>query len=56
MRRWGAEPVVALNRFAADGEADLAAVLDYCASIGVDAALSEGGGEAAPEPPSDGDS
>ena len=48
VRRWGAEPVVALNRFANDPEADLQAVLDYCASIGVDAALSEGylkGGE-----------
>jgi len=48
VRRWGAQPVVALNRFAADGDADLTAVLDYCASIGVDAALSEGylkGGE-----------
>ncbi len=42
IRRWGAEPVVALNRFAADSEADLATVLDYCASIGVEAALSEG--------------
>ena len=42
VRRWGAEPVVALNRFANDGEADLQAVLDYCASIGVDAALAEG--------------
>ena len=31
VRRWGAEPVVALNRFAADAEADLQAVLDYCA-------------------------
>ena len=48
LRRWGAEPIVALNRFAADAEADLTAVLDYCASIGVEAALSEGylkGGE-----------
>jgi formate--tetrahydrofolate ligase len=42
VRRWGAQPVVALNRFASDGEADLQAVLDYCASIGVEAALSEG--------------
>ncbi len=42
VRRWGAEPVVALNRFAADADADLQTVLDYCASIGVDAALSEG--------------
>ncbi|MGD9902712.1 MAG: formate--tetrahydrofolate ligase [Vicinamibacterales bacterium] len=48
VRRWGAEPVVALNRFAADSDADLQAVLDYCQSIGVEAALSEGylkGGE-----------
>ncbi len=48
VRRWGAEPVVALNRFAADTEADLTIVLDYCTSIGVEAALSEGylrGGE-----------
>ena len=48
VRRWGAQPVVALNRFAADGDADLTAVLEYCAAIGVDAALSEGylkGGE-----------
>jgi formate--tetrahydrofolate ligase len=42
VRRWGAAPVVALNRFASDSEADLQAVLDYCASIGVEAALSEG--------------
>ncbi len=48
VRRWGAEPVVALNRFANDSDADLQAVLDYCVSIGVEAALSEGylkGGE-----------
>lgn len=42
VRQWGAEPVVALNRFAADAESDLQSVLDYCASIGVEAALSEG--------------
>ena len=42
VRRWGAEPVVALNRFAVDTEADLRTVLDYCAAIGVEAALSEG--------------
>jgi formate--tetrahydrofolate ligase len=48
VRRWGVEPVVALNRFAGDSDADLQAVLAYCASIGVEAALSEGylkGGE-----------
>lgn len=48
VRRWGAEPVVALNRFANDSAADLQAVLDYCQSLGVEAALSEGylkGGE-----------
>jgi len=48
VRRWGAEPVVALNRFAADSDAELQAVIDYCTSIGVEASLSEGylrGGE-----------
>jgi formate--tetrahydrofolate ligase len=42
VRRWGAEPVVALNRFAADSDADLQSVLAHCASLGIDAALSEG--------------
>lgn len=42
LRRWGVTPVVALNRFPADTDADLEAVRAHCASIGVDAALSEG--------------
>jgi formate--tetrahydrofolate ligase len=42
IKRWGVPPVVALNRFAADSEADLQAVLDHCRAHGVEAALSEG--------------
>jgi formate--tetrahydrofolate ligase len=40
--RWGVPAVVALNRFAADSERDLGAVLAHCRRQGVDAALSEG--------------
>ncbi len=42
LRRWGVPPVVALNRFPADTEADLKKVLAHCRSLGVDAALAEG--------------
>ena len=42
LRRWGVPPVVALNRFASDSEAELQAVLDHCRAQGVEAALSEG--------------
>ena len=42
LRRWGVPAVVALNRFANDGEADLAAVIEHCRAQGVEAALSEG--------------
>ena len=42
IKRWGTPPVVALNRFAADSDADLQSVLDHCRAQGVDAALSEG--------------
>ena len=42
IKRWGAPAVVALNRFAADSERDLEAVLAHCRGQGVDAALSEG--------------
>jgi formate--tetrahydrofolate ligase len=42
IKRWGVPPVVALNRFAADSEADLGAVLEHCRAHGVEAALSEG--------------
>lgn len=42
LKRWGVPAVVALNRFPTDTEADLELVRAYCASLGVDAALSEG--------------
>jgi formate--tetrahydrofolate ligase len=42
LRRWGVAPVVALNRFAADSDADLDTVLQHCRAQGVEAALSEG--------------
>jgi formate--tetrahydrofolate ligase len=42
LKRWGVPAVVALNRFAADTEADLQAVLTHCRAQGVEAALSEG--------------
>jgi formate--tetrahydrofolate ligase len=48
LKRWGVTPVVALNRFPGDTDADLDAVRAHCATLGVDAALSEGyarGGE-----------
>jgi formate--tetrahydrofolate ligase len=48
IKRWGTPAVVALNRFPSDTHADLEAVRAFCASSGVDAALSEGyarGGE-----------
>ena len=48
LKRWGVPAVVALNRFPHDTEAELASVRAFCASLGVDAAHSEGyakGGE-----------
>ena len=42
IKRWGTPPVVALNRFTADSEVDLKAVLEHCHRQGVEAALSEG--------------
>jgi formate--tetrahydrofolate ligase len=48
LKRWGVPPVVALNRFPSDTEAELEAVRAFCTSLGVEAALSEGyarGGE-----------
>jgi formate--tetrahydrofolate ligase len=48
LKRWGVPAVVALNRFPADGDADLDAVRAFCASKGVEAAPAEGytrGGE-----------
>jgi formate--tetrahydrofolate ligase len=48
LKRWGAPAVVALNRFPSDSERDLDAVRQFCATKGVEAAISEGytnGGE-----------
>lgn len=48
LQRWGVTPVVALNRFPSDTDEDLESVRAHCASLGVEAALSEGyarGGE-----------
>jgi formate--tetrahydrofolate ligase len=48
LKRWGVTPVVALNRFPGDTDADLDEVRAHCATLGVEAALSEGyarGGE-----------
>jgi formate--tetrahydrofolate ligase len=48
LQRWGMAPVIALNRFAGDTDADLETVLAHCRRLGVDAALAEGymkGGE-----------
>jgi len=48
LKRWGAPAVVALNRFPSDSESDLDAVRQFCATKGVEAAISEGyakGGE-----------
>jgi formate--tetrahydrofolate ligase len=48
LRRWGVAPVVALNRFASDTEPELERVRDYCRTLGVESAFSEGylkGGE-----------
>jgi formate--tetrahydrofolate ligase len=42
MQRWGVPCVVALNRYASDSESDLQKVLDYCRSIGADAAIADG--------------
>lgn len=42
LKCWGVPAVVALNRFASDNEADLAAVVEHCRAQGVDAALAEG--------------
>ncbi len=41
LRRFGAEPVVALNRFPGDTDAELAAVRDHCEDLGVRVAVSD---------------
>lgn len=48
LKQWGVRAVVALNRFPSDTDADLEEVRAFCATKGVDAAISEGyakGGE-----------
>ncbi len=42
LQRWGVPPVIAMNRFPGDTDDDLQKVLDYCTSVGADAALAEG--------------
>ena len=42
LQRWGVPVVVALNRFPGDSDDDLERVRAYCASLGVEAALSRG--------------
>ena len=42
LRRWGVTPVVALNRFPGDKDADLDEVMKYCRVLNVEAALAEG--------------
>ena len=42
LRRWGVQPVIALNRFPGDKDDDLDLVLKYCRTLQVEAALSEG--------------
>lgn len=41
IREFGIEPVVALNRFTADTESELTAVMDWCNNNGVKAAITE---------------
>jgi len=41
VRGFGVPPVVAINRFPQDSDADLATVRDYCATKGVESGLSE---------------
>jgi formate--tetrahydrofolate ligase len=48
LKRWGVQPVIALNRFPGDKDEDLDLVLKYCRTLGVEAAICEGytkGGE-----------
>lgn len=48
VRKFGVPPVVAINRFATDTDAEIAAVIDGCAAIGVRAVVADpwGGGGA----------
>ncbi len=42
LKHWGVPAVVALNRFPSDADSDLEAVRGFCASKGVEAAISDG--------------
>jgi formate--tetrahydrofolate ligase len=42
LKQWGVPAVVALNRFPSDADSDLEAVRAFCASRGVEAAISDG--------------
>jgi len=42
MQKYGVPVVVAINRFLADSDEELAAIAEYCSSLGADFALSEG--------------
>ena len=42
LKRWGVTPVIALNRFPTDTDADLDLVLQYCRTLNVEAAICEG--------------
>ena len=48
LKTFGVPVVVAVNRFPGDTEADLKRLADYCATLGVSAALSEGFAKGAP--------
>jgi formate--tetrahydrofolate ligase len=41
VRRFGVPPIVALNRFASDTDAEITAVLDACAALGIPACLTD---------------
>jgi formate--tetrahydrofolate ligase len=45
LKRWGVQPVIALNRFPGDTDDDLQQVLKYCRTLGAEAAISEGYGK-----------
>jgi formate--tetrahydrofolate ligase len=48
IKRWGVPPVMAINRFPGDTDADLQQVMAFCRTLGADAAICEGytkGGE-----------
>ena len=52
MRKFGVTPIVAINRFGTDTQAELSTLISYCEELGVKAVISEGftkGGEGAAE-------